>query len=325
LSDIVIFCVDSTAGVVNGLTEAVNKYTKYSCRFVRAKENWLNYPGDISIDDTDAVKEALTDCQAVHFNIYDHNAYNRMLNFDLTPFIYDKILTRHFHGSIVRRNDKLFKDSRYKKYFVSTPDLKQYCPEAVYLPNPIYLPEIHRIRYPDNWQIMHMPTNMYPVRRYLRSIKHPEFYPTDYPLDSCIKGTDLFIKAVEDLRDEGVDIEYVRPPKMPHAESIKWKADNCSAVFDQLYCGVYGMNSIEAMSMGKLAITRISDYALREMRNWDSEPVVIYNVDHTNINDKLRELTRESPKRMGKLAYDWAWKFHSPKRIAQRFVKELFE
>jgi glycosyltransferase involved in cell wall biosynthesis len=65
-----------------------------------------------------------------------------------------------------------------------------------------------------------------------------------------VKGSDHFIRAVEELRAEGVDVELVVRERVSN-EVIRQTMAEVDVVADQLIVGWYAMFALEAMAMGK--------------------------------------------------------------------------
>lgn len=70
------------------------------------------------------------------------------------------------------------------------------------------------------------------------------------PNHKAIKGTEYFVRAVDELRAEGREIELVLVQKVPNSE-IRALMAEVDVVADQLIIGWYAMFAIEAMAMGK--------------------------------------------------------------------------
>lgn len=73
------------------------------------------------------------------------------------------------------------------------------------------------------------------------------------PNHRTIKGTDFFIKAIEELRTEGYPIELILIQGKSNAEVLQAMSD-VDVVADQLIIGWYAMFALEAMSMAKPVI-----------------------------------------------------------------------
>lgn len=136
----------------------------------------------------------------------------------------------HHHGDDVRGKGESPMYSRFADaILVSTPDLLEWSPDAVWIPNPIDLeryPYIGVEEHPGPLRIVHAPS------------------------DRAVKGTAYVIEAVDALKREGYDVELVLVENMPYQEAVEQykKAD---IVVDQLLVGWYGVFAIECMALGK--------------------------------------------------------------------------
>jgi len=71
-----------------------------------------------------------------------------------------------------------------------------------------------------------------------------------------IKGTRHIIKAVEELRAEGIDVELVMLERVPN-EEVRRLILEADVIVDQLVIGWYAMFAIEAMASGKPVICHL--------------------------------------------------------------------
>ena len=78
------------------------------------------------------------------------------------------------------------------------------------------------------------------------------------PNHKAIKGSEHFVRAVQDLRLEGRDIELVLVQKVPNSQ-IRALMAEVDVVADQLIIGWYAMFAIEAMAMGKPVLCYLRD------------------------------------------------------------------
>ena len=78
------------------------------------------------------------------------------------------------------------------------------------------------------------------------------------PSRRSLKGSEFVIKAVDALKEEGLDFDFLVIEDMPNAEALEHyrRAD---IIIDQLLMGWYGVLSMEAMAMGKTVIVYIRD------------------------------------------------------------------
>lgn len=70
------------------------------------------------------------------------------------------------------------------------------------------------------------------------------------PNHRAVKGTQYFVRAIDELKAEGVAVELVMLEGVPNDE-IRRVMSECDVVADQLVVGWYAMFALEAMSMGK--------------------------------------------------------------------------
>jgi glycosyltransferase involved in cell wall biosynthesis len=83
------------------------------------------------------------------------------------------------------------------------------------------------------------------------------------PSHLAVKGTGHLRRAVEELRAEGVGLEYVELHGKSHAEVLR-DLEGADLVVDQLCAGAHGALSIEAMGLAKPVICyMLPDYAAR--------------------------------------------------------------
>lgn len=139
-----------------------------------------------------------------------------------------------------------------------------------------------------------------------------------------LKGTDHIVKAVQELKSEGVAIELsvvegVRNTEVP---DLILRAD---VVIDQLVLGWYAMFAIEAMSLGKPVICYVRpDFTDLYVAAGLLEPGELPLIDASvlTIKDKLRELARR-PRRefddIGRRSRAFVEKHHSIAAVGQVF------
>jgi hypothetical protein len=100
------------------------------------------------------------------------------------------------------------------------------------------------------------------------------------------KGTEFIVRAVDELREAGHDVELVLIEGRPHAEAMVMLA-GCDIVVEQLIFG-YALTAMEAMALGKVVITGIDPEAshyrlfrrysfLDELPAVAASPETIYN------------------------------------------------
>ena len=146
----------------------------------------------------------------------------------LIPFGWDlplwKILKKqiimHHHGSEIRNKGECRLFSHFaENILVSTPDLLEWSPRAIWHPNPIDLRKYRFIGSQEHvgaTRILHAPS-----RR-------------------SGKGTEHLLRAVKELKREGYEVDLILVENLPHHEALEvyTRAD---IVVDQLLTGWYGL------------------------------------------------------------------------------------
>jgi len=140
-----------------------------------------------------------------------------------------------------------------------------------------------------------------------------------------IKGTAHFIKAVEELKREGLDVELVMREKVPNTE-IKKLIASADMVADQLIMGWYAMFALEAMSMEKPVLCYLREdlkelYTAAGLIEKDEIPIV--NCNLFTIKDTIREFVknRDRLKDIGKRSRQYVVKHHSLDYVGEVFAR----
>ncbi|NPE28863.1 glycosyltransferase family 4 protein [Methanococcoides sp. SA1] len=163
----------------------------------------------------------------LHF--HGHSLKSSGIDIILWKILRKKIIIHH-HGSELRYKGEKYIYSKFAdKILVSTPDLLEWSPTSVWIPNPIDT---------SKYKFVEPNLNTHKLR-----ILHA-------PSDRNIKGTEYVIKATDILKQEGYDFELILLEKMSHEYVIK-QIKLSDIIVDQLLIGWYGVFSIESMGMGK--------------------------------------------------------------------------
>jgi hypothetical protein len=136
--------------------------------------------------------------------------------------------------------------------FVSTPDLCDELPKALYLPLPVRdilgpKPAPFSARNGGPLRVLHAPT------------------------DSGKKGTSYIHAAIQALQKRGIPIELVQPGPIEQSDLFKL-ALSCDVAIDQIMAGVYGTFAAEMMMLGLPVIARIDP--LYRPRYPDDLPII---------------------------------------------------
>lgn len=202
----------------------------------------------------------------------------------------------HYHGSEIRNKkqpllQKYFSD----RYIVSTPDLLAFVPNSVWLPNPI-----------DTKKYLFIESNQ---QDHKMRILHA-------PSKRSIKGTEYILQAIEKLKREGYDIEFILLENVPHDEVLK-QIELSDIIVDQLILGWYGVFSIEAMCIGRPVLC----YIRQDLLETHSE-LPILNTTSKSIYNNLIKLI-ENPKErieLGAKGRTYVEKVHDSRVIANELI-----
>ncbi len=159
----------------------------------------------------------------------------------------------------------------------------------------------------------------------LKIFKKKEFITIcQAPTNRFLKGTQYLIDAYEELKEK-YPLKLLILENMPHKEVLKIKYEECDILVDQLtdYGGFgYGMNSLEALSMGIPCVTYL---------NPDYESFIpdhpFINASYKNIKEKLEEIIKDDSLRQKKGFYGrlWVEKYHDSMVVGREIIKKLYE
>jgi glycosyltransferase involved in cell wall biosynthesis len=143
------------------------------------------------------------------------------------------------------------------------------------------------------------------------------------PNHRTIKGTDHFVRAIQELRDEGVAIELIVLERVPNDE-VKRVLATVDVVADQLHMGWYAMFALEAMMMAKPVLCYLRQdlldfYVGANLLRPDEVPIV--NCSPLDVKEKLRALAddRDALPALGRRSREFALRHHSVDAIGRRF------
>jgi glycosyltransferase involved in cell wall biosynthesis len=128
-----------------------------------------------------------------------------------------------------------------------------------------------------------------------------------------LKGTEFLIKACEELRREGLEVELRLLERVPNAE-VKAAMEAADIVAEEFLLG-YALTAMEAMSLGRPVLSNLSEVGYYEVHRWstglDECPIVSTRPDE--IADNLRRLVvdPELRRRLGQAGRDYVVRYHS--------------
>lgn len=150
--------------------------------------------------------------------------------------------------------------------FVSTPDLLDFVPDAVWMPVVVGVDEFATDR---------------PV------LERPKPVVLHAPSNSALKGSSFIDPALQSLHDDGL-IEYRRVSGLAHAELVELVKD-CDIVVDQAVLGLYGVFAAESMAAGRVTLAHVAPHVRARV------PVELPIVEITppTIRDVVADVVRQ--------------------------------
>jgi hypothetical protein len=199
----------------------------------------------------------------------------------------EKPIVCTYHGQDIRTRGVISKiDEVSSLNLTSELDLLKRHPNIKYLFLPFnskqFSPDYH---VHDKIRICHSPTNRY------------------------YKGSEIIIPICETIARENKNVEFILIENKPYDETLRIKK-SCDILVDQVYNRGgwgYGMNSVEALSMGLCCVTELIDEYVKFIPD---HPFV--NVNENNVYDTIKSLinNREVLLDHKKKSREWAIKHH---------------
>jgi hypothetical protein len=156
-------------------------------------------------------------------------------------------------------------------FIVQDPEMQEFFPEAAIIPRALNLEDWHFADNEDNQEvplIVHAPSN------------------------KGAKGSKYVLKALDELRTEGLKFRVKLLTDCEHQEAVSWykKAD---IIVDQLLIGWYGVLALEGMALGKPVVCYILDHLF----NQDPQ-IPVANANPNNIKSVIRMLVKDRDMRI---------------------------
>ncbi len=143
------------------------------------------------------------------------------------------------------------------------------------------------------------------------------------PNHRMIKGSQRFIDSVNELRDEGVEVELVILEKVPN-DHIRDVMASVDVIADQLVVGWYAMFAIEGMAMGKPVLCYLRD-DLEELfihaGLLERGEIPIVRCSSSSVKEEIRRLAsdRQVLREIGKRSREYVLKHHSTEAVGRIF------
>lgn len=188
--------------------------------------------------------------------------------------------------------------------YVSTPDLLEFVPGALLIPQPVNLAEIASTQ-----TVGGAPSKSGPIR-----VVHA-------PTDRQKKGTDHIIHAIDRLRADGVSVE-LELVQQRRREDVLDAVASAHVVVDQVLIGSYGRLSVEAMALGRPVICYIRD----DLRAAYPEDPPIVSANRDTLYEVLASFVQNEDgwASLGERGRAYARRWHASHVVAQRMI-DLYE
>lgn len=312
--------IEDMAGAGYTLSHALNKTGKHqSINFRIGASNYLNYP---TMAEGKYYKgpEIETIVNKADVIVFHSAILPYMTAFHLTEDkLKDKKCLLYFHGSDCRHYGKAFvqQAKEYLQNFtilVSTPDLLEYVPEAVWMPVCRSFIEIKKQYNPQT--IDEEALTSFGVPRTKTVLAHA-------PTNIERKGSALFMKIITELIENDPSVEY------QVIQSMSW--DSClhalshaDIYYDQHIIGAYGLASVEAAIFKCAVFCKLNSQVLDVIKEEThiKNPFIQWNSEE-EIRERSHALVREPKlrRRFGKIAYNYCQAVHDEEPVVNRFLK----
>jgi glycosyltransferase involved in cell wall biosynthesis len=136
-----------------------------------------------------------------------------------------------------------------------------------------------------------------------------------------IKGSPAIVKAIDELRQEGLKVRLHFVTDVPSID-VRFIQAQCDVIIDQLNYGRYGATAREGMMLGKPVVCNINKTELRaEFESECINETPLIHATEGTIKEVLRKLVVDSEFRreMGKRSREHAMKWWSADRLAERY------
>jgi glycosyltransferase involved in cell wall biosynthesis len=205
----------------------------------------------------------------------------------------------HYHGSEIRNKKQPFFHKFADIFFVSTPDLLKFVPNAIWIPNPIDINKYKHSNPPESLIISHAPTNQ------------------------LAKGTNEIIRSIKNTQLKIPNLTFNLIFGIPYNEALDYYR-NSTIVIDQIKIGWYGMVSLECMAMGTPTMCYISQDLLQYIPAANHplfitsektlESDILFLINNKNIRDKQIEYGKQ-----------YVSTTHNSENIAYKIINSLKE
>ena len=145
------------------------------------------------------------------------------------------------------------------------------------------------------------------------------------PSHRAVKGTELIIDAVEELKLAGYHFDFILIEGISNSEA-KEIYKNIDVLVDQLFAGWYGGLAVEAMALGKPVIAYIRQEDLHFIPAQMRMDLPIFQAEPRTIHEVLEnilKMPRTDLVKMAKKSRAYVEKWHNPITIANRIKIDM--
>ncbi|MFH0930368.1 MAG: glycosyltransferase family 4 protein [Candidatus Zixiibacteriota bacterium] len=198
----------------------------------------------------------------------------------------------HFHGSEIRGKKMHPRIKLADAHLVSTPDLLEYVPDGIWIPQPIDL---------DYWKPLSIEK------------KEGAVIIIHAPSHRKKKGTDLIISTIEELKREGYPVELSLIEGKSY-ESLKSYYQKGGIFMDQIIIGTYGNFAVEGMALKK----PVCVYIKEEVSPLYPKELPVMNTSLDNLKQNLIKLIEDENlrKELGEKGRAYVEKYHDVQKVA---------
>lgn len=142
------------------------------------------------------------------------------------------------------------------------------------------------------------------------------------PSNRMVKGTDLILEALTELKSEGYDFDLDLIEGVSNVDALS-RYRNADILIDQLYAGWYGGVAVEAMALGKPVVVYLRESDLRFIPKAMASEMPFFRTSPTTIAATLRhilELQRSELISRAKASRAFVERWHDPDTIAARIL-----
>lgn len=140
---------------------------------------------------------------------------------------------------------------------------------------------------------------------------------------SIYKGTDIMLRALEQICDRYPDLCEMQKAENVPFEQYTRMINSCDVLLDQLYGYSPGMNALLAMSKGKIVVGGAEEECYSILGEEILRPMINVVPDEDDVYKKLEWLVKNSDRiaYMQKQSIEFIRKHHHPEKVAKQYIE----